>query len=288
MSTLTVESEDLGVDVRSSDFSTLYYGDVVVSTSSRFIIEFSNDAIEEFRGHGFRYNDDGEPTSGTVTGIRAVGDGIVATWSDISLAATDIRDAARTFSTKDDMKLVRKMLSGDDVFNGGGGADRFNGFAGDDSLRGGRGADSLYGGDGDDVIQGGAGRDRLYGNDGDDTLIGGNGRDILIGKEGADVFRFNVRLDPKNMDKISGFVHAEDRIQLDDDIFDAAGAIGILSVNAFHVGTEASDSSDRIIYDRYAKAIFYDPDGTGSAEQTQFASLGNDAELAASDFQIIG
>lgn len=288
MSQLVFDSEGLGIDTRATDLSGLYYGEVTVSTSSRFIIEFPNGAYDEFRGEGFRYNGDGEPTSGTVTGIRGITEESVSTWSDLDVAATDIRDAARTFSTKDDLKLVRQMLSDDDVFEGGGGGDRFNGFSGDDSLRGGGGADSLYGGVGDDVLFGGSGRDRLYGNDGDDTLIGGNGQDLLVGKEGADVFRFNVRLDPKNIDKISDFAHAEDRIQLDDDIFDAAGAIGSLARKAFYVGTEAHDASDRIIYDPDTKAIFYDPDGRGGADQVQFASLAHDVDLAASDFQIIG
>jgi Ca2+-binding RTX toxin-like protein len=287
MATLLVESEEFGADTGAVDFGRLYFAYDTNATSTRYELFYNDGSYDEFRGTGFRYNDDGEFNAGTVTQIRSYSPGIVGTTFDLDIKATDIRDAARTFSTRDDLKVVQKAFSGDDTFNGGGGGDRFTGFRGDDTLRGANGADSLLGGDGDDVLLGGKGKDRLYGNEGHDTLVGGGGRDFMIGGDGSDVFRFNARLSQSNVDKINDFTHA-DTIQLDDDIFHEVGDIGFLWGRAFHWGEEAHDRSDRIIYDPGTGALSYDPDGTGAEAQVRFALVKEGTYLVAHDFQIIG
>lgn len=287
MATLLVDSEDLGANTGAVDFGRIYFAYDSNQTSTRLELFYDDESSDEFRGTGFRYNDDGEFTAGTVSEIRSYSPGILGTTFDLDIAATDIRDAARTFSTRDDRDVIQKAFAGDDTFNGGSGGDRLTGFRGNDSLRGGNGADSLLGGDGDDVLLGGKGKDRLYGNEGDDTLVGGGGRDFMIGGDGADVFRFNARLSQNNVDKINDFTRA-DSIQLDDDIFEEVGDIGFLWGRAFHRGEEAHDRSDRIIYDPESGALSYDPDGTGAEAQVRFALVREGTYLVSHDFQIIG
>jgi len=77
--------------------------------------------------------------------------------------------------------------AGDDVIDGGGGADTVYGQEGDDLLQGGLGNDSLYGGQGQDLLLGEGGDDILQGDDGNDVLRGGEGADDLSGGMGDDV-----------------------------------------------------------------------------------------------------
>ncbi len=69
---------------------------------------------------------------------------------------------------------------GDDVIDGGLGADTIIAFSGDDTLEGGKGNDLLVGGLGDDSLDGGEGSDVLIGEAGSDTLRGGEGSDIYV------------------------------------------------------------------------------------------------------------
>ena len=87
---------------------------------------------------------------------------------------------------------------GDDLIQGGPGADWLLGGDGDDYLEGGTGNDFLAGGagrdslndgDGDDLLLGGDGADVLYSYDGDDYLDGGNANDRLASFGGSDVIR---------------------------------------------------------------------------------------------------
>lgn len=52
-------------------------------------------------------------------------------------------------------------------------------------------------------------------------------------------------------------------------------------------GGVAQDADDRIIYDRATGNLYFDPDGTGSAEQVLFAVLDNQTMIAADDFMIV-
>lgn len=105
--------------------------------------------------------------------------------------------------------------SGNDLLDGGVGADAIFGLDGDDIILGGEGDESggqspdhffpllsssdaavlsflgvyrgLYGGDGNDFIDGGRGNDRLSGDAGDDTLVGGSGSNTMNGGPGSDL-----------------------------------------------------------------------------------------------------
>ena len=62
---------------------------------------------------------------------------------------------------------------------------------------------------------------------------------------------------------------------------------GTLAAGAFHTGSAAADADDRIIYNKATGALSYDPDGTGSAHPTQFATLPTGLSLSHANFQIV-
>jgi serralysin len=144
----------------------------------------------------------------------------------------------------------------------------------------------------------GAGDDTIYGSFNTDTLAGGLGNDTLIG--GAtfgDNFVFNTALGPSNIDSLPDFDPFNDLILL------AGGpgqpfadlATGVLGSFAFAIGPAAQDADDRIIYNPTTGALLYDPDGTGSAVATQFATLplnldklGVNLDIYFGNFQVTG
>ncbi len=152
-------------------------------------------------------------------------------------------------------------------------------------LKGDSAANSLTGQGGNDTLYGYAGKDVLKGNDGIDWLLGGQGNDTLTGGAGADFFTF-MESGSKHADKITDFVHGQDRIALEDAVFSAIGPPGALAASAFWAGSGAHDADDRIIYNTTTGAVSYDPDGTGAAGQVLVATLQPGAVLTATDFLI--
>jgi serralysin len=174
--------------------------------------------------------------------------------------------------------------SGNDLLEGGRGNDRLDGGLNSDLLIGSSGNDSLVGGSGNDVLRGGSGDDRLDGGRGRDILNGGLGTDFLIGGSSADAFRFSTALGSSNIDTIQGYNAAADTIFLENSVFTGLSA-GILSRNAFHIGTGAADANDRIIYDDQTGALYFDADGSSSSSaQVQFATLLGSPTLTRFDF----
>jgi len=102
-----------------------------------------------------------------------------------------------------------------DVLFGGGGHDVLLGGSGHDTLDGGAGQDSLFGGYNNDTLTGGYDGDWLYGGGGNDTLDGERGNDILAGGLGQDTFIFTT-----GADRILDFNTAEDRVNLESDLWD--------------------------------------------------------------------
>jgi cysteinyl-tRNA synthetase, unknown class len=152
-------------------------------------------------------------------------------------------------------------------------------------LKGDAYANSLTGQSGNDTLYGYGGKDILKGNDGNDWLSGGRGNDMLTGGAGADVFTF-LESGSKQADKITDFVHGQDRIALEDAVFTAIGPTGALATAAFWAGSAAHDADDRIIYNASTGAVFYDADGAGGASQVLVATLQLGAVLTATDFLI--
>jgi Ca2+-binding RTX toxin-like protein len=167
---------------------------------------------------------------------------------------------------------------GNDVLAGNAGNDLLAGNAGNDRLAGNGGADRLQGGTGSDVMDGGAGADRL---------IGGAGPDLLRGGVGGDMFHFNAPLSSTtNVDRIADFNVPADQIELENAIFTTLSGTS-LSSSAFHVGSGAHDSSDRIIYNSESGALYYDANGNAAGSSVQFATLAAHLALTASDFLIV-
>ncbi len=134
-----------------------------------------------------------------------------------------------------------------------------------------------------------AGADTLFGGAGSDLLDGGLAADRLTGGAGEDSFRFSTALGDGNIDRITDFNAAQDSILLDNLIFAALAGDGVLALGAFFKSAAgvAQDADDRIIYDIDSGGLFYDADGTGQTAAVQFAQLGTNLGLSASDFIII-
>jgi Ca2+-binding RTX toxin-like protein/subtilisin-like proprotein convertase family protein len=156
----------------------------------------------------------------------------------------------------------------------------------DNTITGNSAANRLYGRGGNDTLNGGAGNDTLYGEAGDDTLVGGLGNDVLVGGPGADAFVFNVALTSANRDTINDFNPIDDIFLLDRKVFSAL-TLGALHPDQLRIGSAAQDADDRIIYNPSTGALSYDSDGVGGAAALQFATLGKNLALTASDFEII-
>ena len=62
---------------------------------------------------------------------------------------------------------------------------------------------------------------------------------------------------------------------------------GALSSKAFLIGDHFKDKDDRVLYLKKAGALFYDPDGSGSAKAIQFASIGKNLKITHKDFFVI-
>jgi Ca2+-binding RTX toxin-like protein len=174
--------------------------------------------------------------------------------------------------------------SGNDRLYGNSGNDRLYGNSGIDRLYGGPGNDTLVGGVGNDTLYGDVGNDRLHGGSGNDRLHGGSGNDRLVGGFGDDEFAFYSK--NEGIDRIEDFTVGSDKIKVDGNGFDGGLRSGTLSSSQFTLGSRASDSSDRFIYNNRTGALFFDADGIGGSAQVQFAKLSAGLNLTASDIVV--
>lgn len=140
--------------------------------------------------------------------------------------------------------------------------------------------DSLFGNGSANAINGGAGNDQLNGRGGIDNLTGGTGGDNFI---------FDEAPGAANADRILDFVAADDTIRVDNADFLGLAA-GALAAAAFKANTSgnASDASDRIIYETDTGELYFDRDGTGGAHSAVlFATLTSHPTISAADFFVI-
>ncbi|BAZ48098.1 hypothetical protein NIES4103_07030 [Nostoc sp. NIES-4103] len=164
-----------------------------------------------------------------------------------------------------------------------------------DSIVGGNGNDYLVGGDGsydsyggDDTLKGGAGNDTLsvYDSYGNNLLIGGEGNDVLIGADGVDSFIYNNYTE--GVDTINNFNSSQDLIQVSANGFGGGLVAGSLSETQFVLGTAATTSTQRFIYDNTTGALYFDLDGSDSGfTQQQLAQITGGVSLSASNFTIV-
>ncbi len=253
----------------------------------------------------FTYTDgDPGPESGEVNGLKVVDHGTrVADASGYHLTVSEVGDAfeADDFSALVDLFFdsdvpsgsVRITMNGSedrDVFKapgdvpydfyGNGGGDKFRGSASNDRIFGGTGNDRLFGRGDDDLIKGNKGHDKIFGGSGDDHLFGGKGDDQFI----FDTPLGNGPLQA-GVDTIDDFKPGQDIIKLDKAVFSSIG--GSLSNSEFHIGGNAADGNDYILYKALTGALFYDPDGSGPMPRIKFAVLHHAPDLSADDFLMV-
>ncbi|MBD2199651.1 MULTISPECIES: matrixin family metalloprotease [Calothrix] len=131
-------------------------------------------------------------------------------------------------------------------------------------------------------ITGNSANNNLTGGAGNDILVGGGGNDTLTGGTGGDRFTFNSS--SPGLDRITDFSVVDDTI-----VVSAAGFGGGLVAGAaiaasqFVIGSAATTSSHRFIYDRNNGGLFFDRDGTGAIAKIQFATLNTGLSLTNAD-----
>lgn len=180
---------------------------------------------------------------------------------------TDKADFLRGDSKNDRLR----GQAGDDQIFGVLGSDRLFGDENNDELFGEDGKDWLEGGVGNDKLNGGLKGDRLVGGVGNDMLAGGDAADVLLGGEGRD--RFSLGLGEAGRDRILDFTGK--------DILEIAGLASLtgtqvgkaISRKNFHLGKQAADGDDYLVYNQKQGILFFDADGNGAIQQTQIAKL---------------
>ena len=149
-------------------------------------------------------------------------------------------------------------------------------------------ANTITGNTAANILDGGLGNDIIAGGIGNDILIGGLGNDRLTGGTGLDYFRFTtLRNATTNLDTLTDFLSADDRIDLDDAVFAGIGPLGQLAATAFVVGAAALDASDRVIYNQAAGKLYFDADGNGAGVAVQFAALNAGTVITLADLWVI-
>jgi Ca2+-binding RTX toxin-like protein len=143
------------------------------------------------------------------------------------------------------------------------------------------------------TVNSGAGNDTISGGTGNDTISGGAGIDIISGGAGNDVFGFNNPTD--GIDKIMDFGNGSDLIGISRSGFGGdlvfgmnnSSVGGTLLSSQFTLGTSATNTNQRFIYNQQSGALFYDRDGSGSSSaQVRIAQLVGNPTLTAASFVV--
>jgi Ca2+-binding RTX toxin-like protein len=196
--------------------------------------------------------------------------------------------------------------SGSDYMSGGDGSDRANYSSStarvtvsliNPSLNSGEAAgdtflsvENLTGTVYNDSLTGNSGVNAIYGGNGNDTIRGGRGNDVLTGGSGRDTFCFYDTLSStNNVDRITDFSVFADTINLQDSIFQALTALGVLATYAFRANTTglAADNSDRIIYEKDTGELYYDYNGKAAGGGVLFATLSHNLAMTNADFMVV-
>lgn len=180
---------------------------------------------------------------------------------------------------------------GNDYIEGGDrSSNRLFGEAGNDTLVGAQSpfcVNYLDGGAGNDTLIGGlnAAGDTLLGGAGNDQITGLFGDDTLTGGAGADKFIFNGN---DSVDTITDFSVVDDTIVVSAAGFGSGLTSGATITSAqFAIGATATKTSDRFIYNQDTGALFFDPDGTGAAEQVPLAGLSTGLAMTNANILVI-
>ncbi|MBD2530365.1 calcium-binding protein [Nostoc flagelliforme FACHB-838] len=184
---------------------------------------------------------------------------------------------------------------GNNTLDGGAGNDTLDasGSSGDNVLSGGDGNDSLsvsgidYIGLDTAYLSRSSGNNTLNGGAGNDTLdaSGSSGDNVLSGGDGNDTFYLGLS---EGLDTIYDFDATNELIQVSSAGFDYGLSIGSLSASQFIIGTSATTSNQRFIYDNITGALYFDQDGNaGAFAQVQFAQLSKGLSLTENNFVVV-
>ncbi|MEH2078701.1 MAG: hypothetical protein V7K89_01400 [Nostoc sp.] len=212
-----------------------------------------------------------------------------------------------------DDNLVINYSSGNNLLSGGNGNDSLNAsgsdslysfykvytVSGNNTLDGGAGDDHLivdyssganllWGGDGNDSLSASnaSGNNTLYGGNGNDYLTGGNGNDSLIGGSGTDTFAFNNY--NEGVDRLDDFNASNELIQVSASGFGGGLSKGSLSANQFTLGTSATTTNQRFIYDNITGGLYFDQDGSAAGfTQVKFALVTTGLSLTEKNFVVV-
>ncbi|TRV46369.1 MAG: hypothetical protein EWV42_18375 [Microcystis panniformis Mp_GB_SS_20050300_S99D] len=126
------------------------------------------------------------------------------------------------------------------------------------------------------------GKDVLLGTNANDYLIGGAGDDILTGGTGGDIFYFAS----SNLgnDAITDFTPGQDFIQVSGQGFGGGLMAGdTITQVQFLIGSSATNTSQRFIYNSTSGALLFDVDGNGIQSAKQIATLNTGLALTYED-----
>ncbi|MHC5826576.1 MAG: calcium-binding protein, partial [Nostoc sp.] len=152
-----------------------------------------------------------------------------------------------------------------------------SGTAYNNNIVGSNGNDTLYGGNSNDILTGG---------NGNDILTGGNGNDTLYGGAGTDTFAFNSFYE--GVDRLYDFNATNELIQVSAAGFGGGLSIGSFKTSQFTLGTSATTSTQRFIYDNITGGLYFDQDGSADAfTQVKFAQLSTGLSLTKNNFVVV-
>ena len=115
-----------------------------------------------------------------------------------------------------------------------------------------------------------------------------NHHDSLLGGGGFDTFVFStaIGIGAMNINTIVDFTVADDTIELESSVFGLPE--GMLSTDAFVIGSAALDAENRILYDSANGRLLFDQDGSGTDfGAVRFAAISTGLAITNADFMVI-
>ncbi|MHC5828393.1 MAG: calcium-binding protein, partial [Nostoc sp.] len=117
-------------------------------------------------------------------------------------------------------------------------------------------------------------------------LTGGFGNDTLYGGAGTDTFAFSSY--KEGIDTIYDFNPTNELIQVSAAGFGGGLSTPSLKTSQFTIGTSATTSNQRFIYNDITGALFFDLDGSASGfTQVKFAQLSAGLSLTENNFLVV-
>lgn len=129
------------------------------------------------------------------------------------------------------------------------------------------------------------GNDVIVGTSRPDVITGGTGNDLLTG--GAEGDLFNYLATNEGIDRITDFTPNEDFISVRGSSFGGGLTAGYtISPQQFVIGTAATNSSHRFIYNSATGGLLFDVDGSGATAAIQLATLNTGLSLTSQDILV--